>query len=511
MITWMQRHRKWLVITIWISTIAFVGAGFVGWGMYDFNLNRTSSVAKVGDEKIGFMEFNRRFAQIFNYYKQLSDGALTEQEAKERGLDGVALQTLIEDKLLLSFAKELGIGAGEDEIISILITDKEFADESGNFDKEIYYKLLAQNEIDAKDYEQMLTDTIILTKLSALFNLPVSENELQMLASNFFMQDNLSIAKVEKDNAPVNFKGEEAERKMIELWQQYKDEFKTQKYYEISEYFLPAKKDAGFDKAALQAFYDKNKQDYKDFNGKILAYDEVENEVINNFALEQQKGDANRAYLALTKKELEFQRDLNITDSDVYYPTELLNTSKAGAVLKPFVFEKGGQNGYMIVRVNSINPARTKTFDEAKNEISPLYALSVQKERLSEKARKALSSFKGKNIGLVSRDSTRNDKIVDEKMMNDGEFSFFLMNVFNANDKAGFVLFDDKAILYSINAQRLPNSQKVQQYKETLTQNVKNIKANELKKELLAQLRKKYAVEIYYEMANATNAVAGVR
>lgn len=510
MITWMQRHRKWLVITIWISTIAFVGAGFVGWGMYDFNLNRTSSVAKVGSEKISFMEFNRRFAQIFSYYKQISDGALTEQEAKERGLDNVALQTLIEDKLLLSFAKELGIGANEDEIISILITDKEFADESGNFDKEIYYKLLAQNQIDAKDYEQMLNDTIVLTKLSALFNLPVSQDEVQMLASNFFMQDSLSIAKVEKDNAPVNFKGEEAERKMIELWQQYKDEFKTQKYYEISAYFLPVKKDENADKAALQAFYEKNKQEYKDFNGKILAYEEVENEVINNYALEQQKGEANKAYLALSKKELEFQRDLNITDSDVYYPTELLNTSKAGAVLKPFVFELNGQNGYMIVRVNSINPARVKTFDEARDEISPLYELAVQKERLSEKAQKALTKFKGKNIGLVSRDSTRNDKIIGD-LMNEGEFSFFLMNVFNANAKEGFVLFDDKAILYAINSQRLSNADKAQQYKETLRQNVKTIKANELKKELLAQLRKKYAVEIYYEMANATNAVAGVR
>jgi hypothetical protein len=36
MIEWMQRHKKWLVITIWISTIAFIGAGFVGWGAYDF-------------------------------------------------------------------------------------------------------------------------------------------------------------------------------------------------------------------------------------------------------------------------------------------------------------------------------------------------------------------------------------------------------------------------------------------------------------------------------------------
>ena len=49
MITWMQKHKKYLVITIWISTIAFVGAGFVGWGAYDFNKSRATSVAKVGD------------------------------------------------------------------------------------------------------------------------------------------------------------------------------------------------------------------------------------------------------------------------------------------------------------------------------------------------------------------------------------------------------------------------------------------------------------------------------
>ncbi|WP_245821627.1 SurA N-terminal domain-containing protein, partial [Campylobacter vulpis] len=27
MLTWMQHHKKYLVVTIWISVIAFVGAG----------------------------------------------------------------------------------------------------------------------------------------------------------------------------------------------------------------------------------------------------------------------------------------------------------------------------------------------------------------------------------------------------------------------------------------------------------------------------------------------------
>lgn len=496
MISWMQRHRKWLVITIWVASIAFVGAGFVGWGSYDFNLNRTSSVAKVGGEKVGFMEFNRRFSQLFSYYQQVSNGTLTEQQAREQGLDAVALQTLIDDKLLINFAKELGIGASEDEIISILITDKEFADASGNFDKEIYYRLLSQNGIDAKDYEQMLSDSIVLIKLNSLFNLPVREKELEMLASNFFMQDVLSVQLVradKKDNAKVD------EKALKELWEKYKEEFKTQKSYEISTYFLPTKKLANVDKKALQEFYEKNKQNYKDFSGKILAFEDVANEVEDNYALEAIKTEANKAYLALSKKELEFQGDLSIDDNDVYYPIELLKSGKAGLVLKPFVFEQDGQNGYMIVRINAINSARTKTFEEARAEILPLYRLNEQKQALEQKASKALLNFKGKNIGSVSRDTKRSSDKIDDKMMNDGEFAFFLMNVFNSAESKGFVLFDDKAVLYSISGQNLISTNKLNAYKDKLAQDVRTIKANEIKKELLARLKGRYKVEIYYE------------
>jgi len=48
MITWMQKKKKYLIVTIWVSTIAFIGAGFVGWGAYDYG-SKASSIAKVGD------------------------------------------------------------------------------------------------------------------------------------------------------------------------------------------------------------------------------------------------------------------------------------------------------------------------------------------------------------------------------------------------------------------------------------------------------------------------------
>ena len=64
MIEWMQKHKKSLIPTIWISTIAFVGAGFVGWGAYDMNANRAGSIARVGQISITNQELNTKYSEL---------------------------------------------------------------------------------------------------------------------------------------------------------------------------------------------------------------------------------------------------------------------------------------------------------------------------------------------------------------------------------------------------------------------------------------------------------------
>ncbi|EDP3665270.1 peptidylprolyl isomerase, partial [Campylobacter jejuni] len=61
------------------------------------------------------------------------------------------------------------------------------------------------------------------------------------------------------------------------------------------------------------------------------------------------------------------------------------------------------------------------------------------------------------------------------------------------------VINDNKAILYKINKQKLDmNSDKFEQYKTMLEQNLQNLKANELKQELVDELKKIYPIKIYY-------------
>ena len=86
MISFMQKHKKYLVITIWVSTIAFVGAGFVGWGSYDFS-STSNAVAVVGESKVSINEMQREYSRLYGIYNQLVGGTLDEEQAKKMGIE----------------------------------------------------------------------------------------------------------------------------------------------------------------------------------------------------------------------------------------------------------------------------------------------------------------------------------------------------------------------------------------------------------------------------------------
>ena len=99
MITWMQKHKKWLIVTIWISTIAFVGAGFVGWGSYDYGKSN-STVAIVGDTEIPMNDLQNEYSAIYNQYQQILGKSFNQELAKQLKIEDMALERVIQKILL---------------------------------------------------------------------------------------------------------------------------------------------------------------------------------------------------------------------------------------------------------------------------------------------------------------------------------------------------------------------------------------------------------------------------
>ena len=169
MITWMQRHKRWLVITIWISTIAFVGAGFVGWGSYEYG-KQGGVVAVVGDREVSVEEYNLEYSNLYEQYSKMFGAMFSKELAEQLKLKDVAYRQVLQKNLILSYADSLGLDITNEDIAKELVKYDAFI-KDGKFDKDIYIKVLSQNRMTPKDFEESLKRGLLLQKVQTLFDL----------------------------------------------------------------------------------------------------------------------------------------------------------------------------------------------------------------------------------------------------------------------------------------------------------------------------------------------------
>lgn len=162
MITWMQRHKKYLIITIWISTIAFVGAGFVGWGQYQYG-DKASAVARVGKIDITAGDLQKSYSNLYAQYSQMLQGNFDEEKAKSFGLKSQALQYLTQQALVLNLANAYKLTVSDAELLQD-IKSKEYFFKDGVFNKDIYKDVLSKNNITIKEYEEDAKKELLIKK-----------------------------------------------------------------------------------------------------------------------------------------------------------------------------------------------------------------------------------------------------------------------------------------------------------------------------------------------------------
>ena len=167
MITWMQRHKKYLIVTIWISTIAFVGAGFVGWGQYSYG-DKAGAIAKVGSVEITMGELQKSYSNLYNQYSQMFQGEFDEEKAKSFGLKSQALQFLTQQALVLNLAKSYDLQVSDAELLDE-IKKQEFFHKDGVFDKEIYKQVLSRNNLSVKEYEADVKKELLIKRHQSFF------------------------------------------------------------------------------------------------------------------------------------------------------------------------------------------------------------------------------------------------------------------------------------------------------------------------------------------------------
>lgn len=484
MITWMQRHKKYLVVTIWISTIAFVGAGFVGWGAYDFNSDRATAVAKVGDRKITVQDFQFTYSNYYNFYNNMLGGKLTKEQAEQMGLDKIVLQSLMQEAALLNYADELGLKALDSEVMQKLASDETFQDK-GVFNKEIYYTTLKRMGIGANEYERGLKKQILLDKLNAALNLPATKSEIDMFKAAILMQDRLEVSSITLSKEDIKL----TDKEIKDFWEQHKNDYMTTKSYNIS-YLNVLPTGISVNEDELKAYFEENKTKYTDKDGKLLDFEAAKEEVTKDFILKNIKKEALKSYLAFKKDEVKAEGSKTVFIDDKEFPVAKLQTASSGEILKPIEYN----DGYIIIKIDAVNNPTPKAFEAAKPLVTKALFEEKYTSQLEKVAQARLTTFQGEDIGFVSRDSIEKILGLDEANSMD-----FINYVFSQKSKQGYKIVGQKALLYRVLEQKLLPNVQMDKYASLLKENVLKLKNAELNQNLIKKLGERYESEQYYK------------
>ncbi len=486
MITWMQRHRKYLVVTIWISTIAFVGAGFVGWGQYSYG-DKAGSVAKVGDIPITADELQKSYSALFNQYNQVFQGKFDEKQAQQFGLQRQALRQLVNQALVLNLANEYGMIVSDEELAGTIQAQPAFFKE-GAFDKSVYEKVLSDNRLTKKEYEESLRKELLIQKTLYLLASGTKTLEVKSIGNALGVADRISYKLLTPDMVSVSV--DEAELKAF--WEKRKTEFKTEPSYEIA-YVRQSPLSLEHSQSDISEYYEANRQSLKDAEGKLLSAAEAHDMIVAGLNDKATEKEALRLYIDYKKGELKeavVPEKATITASTSAFDPQLTKEIMALNEKKTFLKPRKNGNDYVIVKLEKFVPARSKTFEEAKTEANGLYRSELGKTKLLELAKASHASFSGTTTDFITRLDA--SKLAGLSPM---EGSEFLSKLFRSKEKQGFIpLENGNVIIYNVLEQKLLETKAVAD--ETA---VAQLKGNLLDQGVVKALENKYPVEIYVE------------
>jgi len=487
MISWMQKHNKYLVWTIWVATIAFIGAGFVGWGSYDLS-SKSGSVAKVGDIEIKQSKLNMAYSNLYNQYNQMLEGKLDEAKAKEMGLIKQAFSTLSVQAKILNFAKEMGIVVSDKELMTKLKQIKGFQKDN-KFNKEIYLNYVKSQRLKAKDFEASLKEEILLQKSLALLDTNALPLEIEATEAAMNASDKLSYKVLSYND--LSYTTDEV--KLKAFWEDQKENYLTDTIYTLSILWTPSN-EVEITEDELKTYYEANSFNYIDAEGKQLSFTDAKETASKDLKIKKTKKTAQKAYIGFKKDTIKESETLSLPFGDQKLTQVIwkeIQSKTTGDILKPKVVT----DQYATIKIKNITKPKVMSFEEAKEKVTLNYDNQAKKKGLLSLAETTLETLDKSNPILSAFVNLNNSDNLEA--LNSEERLQFLQKLFTSNKEKGIISVLDKVVVYTIVEQKIlsMDANKSDSVKQTVNQ----IKKKIFESNLLEMLDKKYPTEVYVE------------
>lgn len=485
MITWMQKHKKYLIVTIWVSTIAFVGAGFVGWGQYEYG-DKAGAVAKVGEVEITMGELQKSYSDLYNQYAQIFKGDFDQEKAKSFGLESQALNFLTQQALVLNLAKSYSLDVTDAELLEHIKT-LEYFHKDGVFNKEVYKDVLSRNNIKIKEYEADIKKELLIKKTLMLLPVQIKESESSIVDTAMSIADKIDYKILKESSIEI----QTTDELLKPFWEKMQNNFMSEVSYDI-KYIKQPKITKEYDETALSEYYNENKNNFKDSEGKIVPLEDAKARIKNELDAKETKKEALKQYVAYKKGEVDTTLIQNATllASNNPFGAEALDTVSKLTPASPFSKPVMVGDEYLIFELVTINAAKPKSFEEAKSQVLPLYAKEQKKTQLLELAKNSFTTFHG----TITEFITANDASSLADLTKE-EADEFLSILFTSDKKRDYVALESgNVVMYHVLEQKLLDNTNSDTKNSML-----RLKSNMFNEGLIKNLQSKYKTEIFIQ------------
>ena len=176
MLELMRRNaRSWFIQVALFAVIVV----FVFWGVGSFKPDSANRIATVNDYRITLNEYRTVYENLLKRYRQVYKDDFSEEMIERLNLKEMAVNSLVEEVLLLEEAEKLNLEVTDDELRESIIGYPAFQ-KDGVFKSSLYTQLLRYNRITPEEFEDSQRKVILQKKVENLIKdaAKVSEKEL---------------------------------------------------------------------------------------------------------------------------------------------------------------------------------------------------------------------------------------------------------------------------------------------------------------------------------------------
>jgi|WetSurMetagenome_2_1015567.scaffolds.fasta_scaffold121156_4 hypothetical protein len=171
----MRKHAKYFYVLFVIVIITFV---FWGVGTVD-KTGGIEIAAEVGPYKITAQDYWQTYDRAYRFYKEIYKDKFDEEMQKKMNLKQNVLDSIVNDKVLLIAAKEIGITVSNDELQDSISTEPAFL-KDGVFNRDIYMNRLKLNRITPEIFENLKRQELTLEKMKRFIELSADTTDIDM-------------------------------------------------------------------------------------------------------------------------------------------------------------------------------------------------------------------------------------------------------------------------------------------------------------------------------------------